>query len=204
MATAALIVAIVAALAAVGSVWYTRRAAASAVAAARSAATTAELDSERRHAELALQFDITCEAAANGADQSGELRISLTGPPDLENLDEVTIVILDETGIDRWGHGLPTGVSEAEARQFVWGPWEFNTGASAQVLDNRTTKPRPYSRASGKNWDRLSLTRTRPGRWMAMDPAQWRQQQRGPIRLQITSRRGSQIWSHLYEIASPS
>jgi hypothetical protein len=24
-------------------------------------------------------------------------------------------------------------------RRFVWGPWEFNTGASAQVTDNRTT-----------------------------------------------------------------
>ncbi|MGH3183360.1 MAG: hypothetical protein ACRDOE_15865, partial [Streptosporangiaceae bacterium] len=45
---------------------------------------------------------------------------------------------------------------------------EFNTGASAQVTGNRTTRPRPYSRADGQNWDRLSLMRTRPGHWMSM------------------------------------
>jgi hypothetical protein len=31
----------------------------------------------------------------------------------------------------------------------VWGPWEYNTGASAQVASNRVTKPRAYSLASG-------------------------------------------------------
>jgi hypothetical protein len=42
----------------------------------------------------------------------------------------VTVAILDEADADRWARGFPTGVSEEEARQFVWGPWEFNTGAA--------------------------------------------------------------------------
>ena len=38
------------------------------------------------------------------------------------------------------GQDLPAGaaktLSEEDARRFVWGPWEFNTGASAQVTGN--------------------------------------------------------------------
>ena len=55
-------------------------------------------------------------------------------------------------------------------------PATITTGASAQVTDNRTTRPRPYSRSDGKNWDRLSLERTRPGQWMSMNPEQWQKQ----------------------------
>jgi hypothetical protein len=90
-------------------------------------------------------------------------------------------------------------VSEEEARQFVWGPWEFNTGASAQVAGNRTTRPRPYSRADGRNWDRLSLARTRPGHWMSMSQEQWQKQIQGPVRLQITCRRDGEQWILLRE-----
>jgi hypothetical protein len=95
-------------------------------------------------------------------------------------------------------------VSPEEARRFVWGPWEFNTGASAQVADNRTTRPRSYSRPDGKNWDRLGLTRTRPGHWMgSMTPEQWRRQQAGPVRLQITCARGGEQWILLREVQVP-
>jgi hypothetical protein len=102
----------------------------------------------------------------------------------------VTIAILDESGQDHWGHGLPQGVTSEEAALFVWGAWEFNTGASAQVSDNRTTRPRPYSRVNGKNWDHLSLRRTRPGRWMTgTSPSAWEQQHEGkPVRLLISCR----------------
>ena len=132
------------------------------------------------------------------------MQVTLTGPDGLDRLDEVTIAILDEAGADHWAHGLPEKVSAEEARQFVWGPWEFNTGASAQVTGNRTTRPRPYSRPDGRNWDRLSLTRTRPGHWMgAMTPEQWQRDQDGPVRLQITCRRGDEQWVLLREVKIP-
>ena len=200
MIIAALVVSIVAAAGSLAAVWYTRRSARSAETAAAAAKKTAALDADRRHTELTPEFEIACTAGGNGTGDRGELRVTLTGPDSLNRLDEVTIVILDESGADHWGYGYPTGVDEDEARQFVWGPWEFNTGASAQVTDNRTTRPRPYSCTDGRNWDRLSLTRTRPGRWMSLSPEQWQKQTEGPVRLQITCRRGGDQWILLREV----
>jgi len=200
MIIAALVVSIVAAAGSLGAVWYARRSARSAETAATAAESTAAIDAGRRHSELTPEFEITCTAGENGIDDHGELRVTMTGPPGLDRLDEVTIAILDEAGADHWGHGYPSGVSEDDARRFVWGPWEFNTGASAQVTGNRTTRPRPYSRADGQNWDRLSLVRTRPGHWMSMDQEQWQKQIHGPVRLQITGRRGGELWILLHEV----
>jgi hypothetical protein len=200
MVIAALVVSIAAAAGSFAAVWYARRSARSAEAAAAAAEKTAALDAERRHAELTPEFEIACTAGENGVSDHGELKVTLTGPDGLDRLDELTIVILDESGANHWGHGYPSGVSEEDARRFVWGPWEFNTGASAQVIDNRTTRPRQYSRADGQNWDRLSLVRTRPGHWMSMDQERWQKQVDGPARLQITARRGGEQWILLREV----
>lgn len=59
----------------------------------------------------------------------------------LGRLDEVTVTILDEAGQDHWGQGLPDGVTQEQAAAFVWGAWEFNTGASAQVVSNVSRGP---------------------------------------------------------------
>jgi hypothetical protein len=201
---AALVVAIVAAAGSVGAVWYSRRSAKSAAVSAAAASAAAALDSQRRHDELTPEFDISITAGESGVGDHADMRVKLTGPAGLDGLDEVTIAILDEAGVDRWARGLPDKVSPEEARLFVWGPWEFNTGASAQVTDNRTTRPRSYSRPDGKNLDRLDLTRTRPGHWMgSMTPEQWRRQQSGPVRLQITCARDGEQWILLREVQGP-
>jgi hypothetical protein len=100
---------------------------------------------------------------------SADLWVVLTGGR-LERHAAVSLTILNEAGQDNWAHGR---VSAADAQGLVWGPWEFNTGTSAQVVSNRQSRDRPYDRVSGKNWDLLSLTRTRPGRWMSMSQAEW-------------------------------
>jgi hypothetical protein len=198
---AALVVSIVAAAGSVGAVWYSRRSAKSAAVSAAAASATAALDSQRRHGELTPEFDISITAGENGVGEHAEMRVTFTGPPGLDRLDAVTVDILDEAGVDHWAHGLPGKVNEEQARAFVWGPWEFNTGASAQVTDNRTTRPRVYSRPDGKNWDRLALTRTRPGHWMgSMTPEQWRREHVGPVRLRILCARGTEEWELLREI----
>jgi type II secretory pathway pseudopilin PulG len=200
MIIAALVVSIVAAAGSVSAVWYARRSARSSATSAAAAETTAALDSQRRHTELTPQFEIICTEGHNGIGDQGELQLALAGPAGLDRLDEVTVAILDEAGADHCARGFPTGVSEEDARRFVWGPWEFNTGASAQVTDNRTTRPRPYSRSDGKNWDRLSLERTRPGHWMSMNPEQWQKQREGPIRLQLTCQLAGEQWILLHEV----
>ena len=160
----------------------------------------AAIERGRRHDEVTPEFEITCRERGTSGD-SADMRVSLKRGK-LEDLDEVTITILDESGRDHWGRGLPDRFTK-ETEAFVWGPWEFNTGASAQVVSNRTTRARPYSHVTGRNWDLLSMTRTRPGSWMTgTSQEDWRKQTADqPIRLLVTCRRGGyEPWLVPYEI----
>jgi len=188
MSTASLVLAVIAILVAGASAAYVRK---QAIEQARVRA----IEQDRRHEELTPEFEITCTVRKTASD-SADLRVSLTGGS-LDYLDEVVITILDEAGRDHWARGLPDGVAQEEAEAFVWGPWEFSTGASSQVVSSRETTPRPYSRVSGKNWDLLSLTPTWPGHWMTgTSQDSWQKQYRDhPVRLLITCRRkGYEPW----------
>ena len=172
--------------------WLSRSSAREANAAA---GTLAAIERDRRRDELTPEFDITCTVRDTSTD-TADMHVALR-PGRLERLDEVTITILDETGADHWARGLPGGITQEEAEAFVWGGWEFNTGASKQVVSNRTTRVRPYSLVTGKNWDVLSLRRTRPGHWMSATTQEaWREQHEDrPIRLLFTCRRdGYEPW----------
>jgi hypothetical protein len=151
-----------------------------------SAASIAAIERDRRHDEMIPQFDITCTVRETAPD-CADLHVILTGGR-LERLARVTVTIQDEAGKDHWASGLPDGVTRAEAEAFVWGPWEFNTGASAQVVSNRESRPRTYSRVSGKNWDLLVMRRTRSGTWMSgTSQDEWRSRwQDQPVRLLVT------------------
>lgn len=188
MSIASLILAIIAILVAGASAAYARKQ-------ATEQARVRAIEQDRRHAELMPEFEITCTVRKTASD-SADLLVSLTAGG-LDYLDEVVITILDETGRDHWTRGLPDGVTQEKAEAFVWGPWEFNTGASSQVVSNRETASRPYSQVSGKNWDLLSLIPTRPGHWMTgTSQDDWRKQYRDhPVRLLITCRReGYEPW----------
>jgi hypothetical protein len=174
--------------------WAARQSRISAQQALSAATALTAIEMDRRRDELAPEFEITCTVRTRAADIA-DLRIVLAGGR-LERLDAVTVTILDEVGKEHWACGLPDGVTQEEAEEFVWGPWEFNTGASAQVVGNRESRPRPYSRVSGKNWDLLSLQPTRPGRWMSISQEEWRKQWRGqPVRVLLTCHRdGYEPW----------
>jgi hypothetical protein len=79
MVIAALVVSIVAAAGSLGAVWYARWSARSAQAAAAAAGKTAELDAERRHAELTPEFEITCTEEQNGISGHGADRAARPG-----------------------------------------------------------------------------------------------------------------------------
>lgn len=135
----------------------------------------AQIERDRRHSELIPQFDIYATLEGTSPDLA-QLHVRLVGPVGLDVLDQVTITILDEPGTLHWATGYPDGVTAEMAKQFVWGPWQFNTGASTQVSDSRTTKPKAYSRKDDSGSDRLSLRRTSPGHWMKSDPVLWKNQ----------------------------
>ncbi|REF00311.1 hypothetical protein [Thermomonospora umbrina] len=159
------------------------------------------IEIERRHGELTPEFRITLEADRYGTPRRANLRVDLIGPPGLDHLDEVTIRILNEAERDHWGQGLPPDVTMDEAELFVWGPWEFVSTASEQVVNNRETRPQSFSRVEGDNWALLALRPTQPGHWMSTTPEQWREEQQATIRVSITgSREPFDPWHLLYEI----
>jgi hypothetical protein len=202
-AVASAIAAIGSAVAGVGAWFAARRSAGSSERAADAAGRLTAIESERTHRDLIPEFRLRLDEGHQGVSDNGELTVELFGPAGLDFLDEVTIEILDEAGQDHWARGFPDGF-EKEAARFVWGPWEFNAGAAFQVADNKVTKPRRYSRVDGKNWDRLSLKRTRPGSWMTGTmPDAWQKQVQGPMRLSVNCRReGYAPWYLLYEVSA--
>jgi hypothetical protein len=157
----------------------------------RAAVILARIEEQRRRAELTPEFDITATTTGGFA----ELRITLRGPDTLDRLDEVVVRILNERWTDHGGRLTAGGPSAEDIAKHVWGPWEFNTGASAQVSDNRTTVPRSYFRETGKDWDRLGLIPTSAPYWTALTQQQWLRQRDGePVRLLLSCRLGEYRW----------
>jgi hypothetical protein len=149
MAIAALVVAIVAALAAVGSFWYARRLderAKDAVAAAQRSATAAEqsavsaersavaseeraaLEGQRRHTELTPRFRITVAGANPGVDDLS-MSVFLTGPIELGRLDGLTVRIRDDYPERAQGSQIAGGPSPEQAAAQIWGPYSFVRGS---------------------------------------------------------------------------
>src|SRR5579872_4544918 len=115
--------------------WAARQSHDAAVRANAAAESLAAIERGRRHDELAPVFDV--KFTETGGDDAS-LHVTFTGGG-LESLDEVTFTILDEAGKDHWSGRLPGQVTHEEAEAFVWGPWEFNTGASVQIASNRVS-----------------------------------------------------------------
>jgi hypothetical protein len=181
--------------------WAARQSHDAAVQSNAAAESLASIERGRRHDEIAPVFDL--KFAETGGDDAS-LRVTLAGGG-LERLDEVTFTILDEAGKEHWSGRLPPRLTQEEAEAFVWGPWEFNTNASVQIATNRMSQTRAYSRVTGKNWDLLPVSRTRPGQWMSTySQQQWQDDYEDhPIRLLITCRReGYEPWTLLHEVAT--
>jgi hypothetical protein len=181
--------------------WAARQSRDAAVQANAAAESLATIERGRRHDELAPVFDV--KFTETGGDDAS-LHVTFTGGG-LESLDEVVFAILDEAGKEHWSGRLPGQVTQEEAEAFVWGPWEFNTGARVQIASNRVSQARPYSLVTGKNWDLLPLRRTRPGHWMSTyTQQQWQEGYRDhPIRLRIIcQRKGYESWILLREVTT--
>jgi hypothetical protein len=162
------------------------------------AAVAVSIEAGRRHEERKPEFEIEITASPNSLEHA-DMKLRLVRP---DRLDEVVIKILDESYVDHWGRGRPDGVTELEAQRFVWGPWQFNTGASEQVADTRTTRPRRYTQADGKDSEVFDLVKTKPGWWMSgLSPADWERARHGPVKLLLECRiNGEKSWEVPYRV----
>jgi type II secretory pathway pseudopilin PulG len=209
MVIAALVVAIVSALASVAAVRYARRsdqsAARSATASERSAVASearAALEAQRRHAELTPRFRVTCARANPGSD-TFRLSVFLAGPPELGQLDSLTVKIRDDHPWRADGQPLAGGPSPDEIAAQIWGPYRFQPGSGPGA---DSTKGIPGADPTG----RVTPTRgmpvgealpfflepTRPPQWSAQPLENWRNERGTVIRLQFDSRRdGWEPWT---------
>src|SRR5260370_39189535 len=127
MDIAALVVAIVAALAARGAVRYARRSYRSAARSAAAASTTPALDNQRRNAELTPRLRVTCEPSNPGS-PTLRLGVFLSGPPELERLDALTVTIRDDHPWRGQGTPLAGGPTPEQVVAQIWGPYRFIPG----------------------------------------------------------------------------
>jgi hypothetical protein len=202
MNIAALVVSIVSALAAVVAVWYACRSDRSSARSAAAAATTAALDVQRRNAELTPRFRITC-GPANPGSPDLRLRVFLSGPPELERLDELTVTIRDDHPWRAQGTPLVGGPTPEQVAAQIWGPYRFipHTGPGADPVrgipgadgTGRTTPTRGMP--VGEELP-FFLEPTRPPSWSSQ-PQENRQKERGTVvRLRLDCRRdGWEPWT---------
>jgi type II secretory pathway pseudopilin PulG len=196
MGIAALVVAIVAALAAVSAVWYARRSDRSAAAAAAAAATTAALDMQRRNAELTPQFRITCEPANHPGSPALRLGVFLSGPPELERLDALTVTIRDDHPWRGQGTPLAGGPMPEQVAAQIWGPYRFTPGTgpgadSVRGIPGADPTGRTTPTAGMPVGEELpfSLEPMHPPTWSQQPYENWRRERGTVVRLRLECRR---------------
>jgi type II secretory pathway pseudopilin PulG len=195
MEVAALIVSIISALGAAAAVWYARRSDRSAAKSAAAAATTATLDLQRRHDELTPRFRLTCEPSNPGA-TTLRLRVSLSGPPELERLDALTVTIRDDNPWRAQGTSLAVSYTPEQVAAQIWGPYRFrpHTGPNADPV-RKIPGADPTGRVTstdgmpvGEELEFL-LEPTSPPPWSDQQPEAWQQQQGTAVRLRLDCQR---------------
>ncbi|MFI1177530.1 hypothetical protein [Streptomyces melanogenes] len=189
IAALALGVAIVAALAAVGS-WK------AAENANEAAQTLSRIEQQRLHADLTPAF--RCTITANEACSTAILRVHLEGPPGLlsHGALEITVSIRNDNPHRGSGPQLAGAAAPEQVRAHIWGPWKF----SADGRDDTGRTVAPQQLAVGE-WTRYGLTPTTPPAWSGINTEQWlRDYANEPVRLSITARSKDSSWTVPLEV----
>ncbi|MGI5262295.1 hypothetical protein [Streptomyces angustmyceticus] len=148
IASLALCVAIVAAVAAIGS-WKAARNSNGA------AQTMSRIEQQRLHADLTPVF--RCAVVANEARSTAMLRVHLEGPPGLLSHDAIQITVSIRNDNPHRGNGpqLAGTAAPEQVRAHIWGPWKF----SADGRDDTGRTVAPQQLTVGE-WTRYGLTPT--------------------------------------------
>ena len=195
MDIAALVVAIVSALGAVGAVWYARRSDRSAARSAAAASTTAALDFQRRNAELTPRFRVTCEPSNPGS-PTLRLGVFLSGPPELERLDALTVTIRDDHPWRGQGTPLAGGPTPEQVAAQIWGPYRFipGTGPGADHVRgipgaDPTGRTTPTGGMPAGEELPFFLEPTYPPSWSQQPQDNWQKERGTVVRLRLECRR---------------
>ena len=180
MALAALIIAIVAALIALASAAYARRQAVAAETQAVASKAAAAVEGKRLHDDLTPVLAVTCCEHPGSDGRKAEMTVELTGPPGLDELDDVTIRIRDDIPDRKPQPG--SDLTQEQISEVIWGPYRLNPGMRDTDSGGRSHGPfrlpkhEPYP---------LQLERTIAPPWSS--PCFWQSQYEGkPVRLEIT------------------
>jgi hypothetical protein len=186
-----LIATVVAAFAAVAA-WLTARTS------NRTARSLADLERQRRQAELIPQFVFGLKRTPDGG-----IAISpkLVGPPALDKLDRLTVTVRDDT-LDH-SNNLAGGPTPEQIAAQVWGPYRFIGGADGAPANGRSVAPIPLLLGDDRVFN---LEKTRPPSWSA-DTGQWWTGLYGeaPVRLTLLCERdGYEPWTVPAEVEIPA
>jgi hypothetical protein len=171
----------------------------------QAAQTLTRIEKHRWHADLTPEFDAGVEG--------DRLVLAFTGPVGLDRLDEVTVTIRDEGGVDRLEQVIAGGPTREDVEAQVWAPRRFNTAAKDQALDDTGRRARAHLIREVASWHPLMLVPSEPPGWSASTPQdrpivakRWAEDYAGkPLRLLITCRReGHERWHVPLDIAPPS
>lgn len=151
------------------------------------AETLAEIERDRRHAELTPRFRVIVEPWNEGS-ETKRLRVMLLGPPGLDHLDALTARIRDDHFRRGEGMLLAAGPSREEIKDHIWGPYMFTPGTGPdEARADRTGRVTAYDAELPVGEELpFQLEQTRPGRWMAgMSQEDWQRQRGTVVRLAI-------------------
>jgi hypothetical protein len=179
MALTALIISIVALLAAGASARYT---------AMQGIETRGlrRIEEQRRHTDLAPQFEVHLETRSDPQLSPPRLSIRLIGPVGLDRLDELSVRIRDDRP-DRARHTRPRGPAPEAVAAQVWGPYRFRAGVDGAEPTGRSVAPVPLEPDEAHLFQ---MERTLPPSWFA-DPTGWETYYpvTAPLRLTLRCRR---------------
>lgn len=156
-----------------------------------------ELERQRRHDELTPQFEITHRRSQGSDDVT--LHLAFVGPPGLDQLDGVEVVIRDDRPDRR--PIIAGGPTAKEIASVIWGPYRLRPGVDGADQTGRHTPAVPLRR--GEALYRLLEPSLAP-HWSA-DPVWWRHQYAGqPVRLTLTcTRQDEPPWVLTVEVTIP-
>ncbi|MFJ5787946.1 hypothetical protein [Streptomyces hydrogenans] len=192
IAALALGVAVVAALAAIGS-WKAARNSNGA------AQTLSRIEQQRLHTDLTPVF--RCAIVANETRSTAMLRVHLEGPPGLLSHDaiEITVSIRNDNPHRGNGNGPQLAGTPApeDVRAHIWGPWKF----SGDGRDDTGRTVAPQQLMVGE-WTRYGLTPTTPPPWSTSSTQDWLSDyENDPVRLSITARSKGSTWTVPLEVS---